>query len=286
MNGSSTVLGFLLGVVKTILLLAIVIVVGWIILVSGRAVGAPASQFGSCPQGMSCLACANYWSNFFWNAVYKAMATPGATLTGEDSFAAESSRSPELPPKRTSPVAIPARKVGSRPPVQHVGRGAHDQEPCITPNGRPVCDATHGNGCWGTIERFCRPGDRLTRVSSWGLASIKHGQTLTTREIGDILFINAPCELPLAQAESMRRAWISPGRIGCWYPTLDDGYTFVSDDGMFQHATNPYEVLPFAWMHTDGTLTVDDPKYNYAEALRDYYARLTAKVHKPWNEQP
>ncbi len=100
------------------------------------------------------------------------------------------------------------------------------------------------------------------------------GDTTNVRKMvtGDVLpassllmlwYVSKPCDLPLANASDMLSyAQNTAFGRGCWYPTLDGGYTTVLSNGMTQHSPMPVESFPRGTLNADRSVTITEPGYD------------------------
>jgi hypothetical protein len=76
-----------------------------------------------------------------------------------------------------------------------------------------------------------------------------------------MLFLREACPLPLADAEKMLRAWTAPGVVGCWYPTITNEFVIIDRFGTHENSA-PWQILPQASLHPDGSLTLTEIGYD------------------------
>ncbi len=131
--------------------------------------------------------------------------------------------------------------------------------------------------------------DRHVRVFTNRPDDMADGASFQADEIITILFVTEPCPLQLKQHESMRRAWQARGayQIGCWYPTVDSGFTLIAGDGTFSHNLMAAECYPLALLHPDGSVTIDDPNYgSWREALQRFNDEKLSELFQRGSERP
>ncbi len=73
------------------------------------------------------------------------------------------------------------------------------------------------------------------------------GAVLPLAKVRTILYLDVPCKLPLVDTKGMYQMADNTG-VGCWYPTLDRGYTIIQETGYTFHAPwleHSFEVAVF-----------------------------------------
>lgn len=92
-----------------------------------------------------------------------------------------------------------------------------------------------------------------------------------------ILFLKEPCPLPLTDRDEMLRAWVSPGRVGCWYPTLGYHFVFVDNLGV-QPNEGFWPTFPQAALLKDGTIKLTEPGYDSATYLDQVLKTISSEM--------
>jgi hypothetical protein len=81
----------------------------------------------------------------------------------------------------------------------------------------------------------------------------------------EILYLDAPCELPIMGAANMHRKIDIVGNVGCWYSSLGGGFVSIGPDGYTRH--DSFWIFESAILHADTrTLTVVDDEAGKALA--------------------
>jgi hypothetical protein len=96
------------------------------------------------------------------------------------------------------------------------------------------------------------------------------GDTIPGALLNTILFTQEPCPLELGNKEQLLRAWMSYAshQLGCWAPTIDDGFIFIGSLPELTHASQiPWEAYPRGLLHEDGSVTITEPNYDSATFL-------------------
>ncbi|MBS0416682.1 MAG: hypothetical protein JSR66_03140 [Proteobacteria bacterium] len=107
--------------------------------------------------------------------------------------------------------------------------------------------------------------------------------------LNTILFLDEPCSLPLADAAHMHRAWMASGayQVGCWYPTVDDGFVFV---GAMPELTRKSEIswksYPQGALRPDGSVTIVEPNFDSNTFMSNVENARAMEVFKHRNEKP
>jgi hypothetical protein len=110
--------------------------------------------------------------------------------------------------------------------------------------------------------------DRLVRIflaTNGSDPIVVTGGTVSGNQIRTLLFLSEPCPLDIVGKEHMRRAWQVAGayQVGCWYPTLDDEYTYINGAGeLFHHEGIYWQSYARGVLHPDGTVTVTEPDFD------------------------
>ena len=124
-----------------------------------------------------------------------------------------------------------------------------------------------------TLKTLNTMTGRLIRVFAAGQS--RTGDTLVPSQMSQMLFMNEPCSLSIAGSENMRRAWFALGayQVGCWYPTQDGAYVVIYGSGQIYAQKAPWEAMPRALLHPDGTATITEPNYESGTFERDVYKK-------------
>jgi hypothetical protein len=96
-----------------------------------------------------------------------------------------------------------------------------------------------------------------------------------------ILFSAEACPLALEDKRNAFRARMNfaTHQLGCWHPTLDDGFVFVGSLPELTHISQVvWEAFPRALLHTDGSATIIEPDY-------DSETFLATVTNKKWMER-
>lgn len=120
------------------------------------------------------------------------------------------------------------------------------------------------------------PQDNAPRVT---------GYVVLANQVIELLFTGEPCPLPLAGSEDMRRAWSVPGIVGCWYPTVDGRYAFVSES-FTRRGDNPLMTVPRAILHPDSTATITEPNYSTSWEAGQAVRWAQEQAHKAFGQEP
>lgn len=110
--------------------------------------------------------------------------------------------------------------------------------------------------------------DRLVRVFVPWTASdppVFTGDSVPSSKIHTLLFLKEPCPLHIEGAKEMYRAWRIAGayQLGCWYPTLQDEYTYINGAGQVFHSPGDYwGAYPKGLLHADGSVTITEPDFD------------------------
>jgi hypothetical protein len=87
----------------------------------------------------------------------------------------------------------------------------------------------------------------------------------------------------------MQRAWQYAGAYqrGCWYPGRGGDWQFMGQiDRMDYHHTDPWEAMPRALLHADGSATITEPNYDSRTFMSDWYARRNAHLFDHLHDKP
>jgi hypothetical protein len=97
------------------------------------------------------------------------------------------------------------------------------------------------------------------------------GDRIWLRSVQQLLFTTEPCSLPQYDGPDAHRAWQRLGayQIGCWYPTSDGG-ALVTDGAGHASGVSRVEMsmFPRGLLHVDGSITITEPNYDTATAIR------------------
>lgn len=104
------------------------------------------------------------------------------------------------------------------------------------------------------------------------------GSTVQPVDFGfHVLYTAQACKL--VGHENMRRYYNGGfGRSGCWYPTTDDGFTYVLSDGHVFHEKTPVEVYARGTINPDGTVTITEPNFESSEFYSTVATRRAMRV--------
>jgi len=133
--------------------------------------------------------------------------------------------------------------------------------------------------------------DRLVRVF-WApdpnQPPVLTGDQAPTDKIITLLFIKEPCALDIMGSGHMRRAWQAAGayQVGCWYPTLQDEYTYINGIGQMFHSEGVYwEAYPRGALHSDGSVTITEPNFDSQKFFYEVSQRITLEHIRALNKQ-
>jgi hypothetical protein len=130
--------------------------------------------------------------------------------------------------------------------------------------------------------------DRPVRIYFTGPETL--GQSVPLARILTILFVNAPCPLPIVGAERMRRLWQQQGayQIGCWYPTIPHGFTTIDGLGHIHANDVPWQAFPRALLHAANSATITEPGFDHIDAFLNRVASaiLMAEIRDHQHERP
>jgi hypothetical protein len=128
----------------------------------------------------------------------------------------------------------------------------------------------------------CKKATTPERVRIFSLARNKRfvtGDTISPPDANFRLYLDKPCKLPVENANNMHYFYLQVGRfprIGCWYPTLDDGYVILYGNGTAE--TQPsWEMLPRASLNSDGSATITEQDYDSETAVKKF---MDSRVEK------
>lgn len=122
-----------------------------------------------------------------------------------------------------------------------------------------------------------------------------HGQRWVTGDavpadrIITILFVEEPCPLRIVGRATMYRAWAATGayQLGCWYPTIDGNYVFVGQLASLTYASGaPWEMLPRAELHPDGSATITERDYNSETFVAAVLNRRALQLFENTQQKP
>lgn len=130
--------------------------------------------------------------------------------------------------------------------------------------------------------------DRKVRIFFAG--NYANAASVPASAINTILFLKEPCALDVVNGRNMLRAWMALGshQLGCWYPTIGDGYVMIDGFGN-EHASRVYwESFPHAWLHADGTATIDEPGFTDMASFMAQvdHAKLMQEISSHQHDKP
>lgn len=106
-------------------------------------------------------------------------------------------------------------------------------------------------------------GDRLVRIQ-FSCPRCTYGDTVPLSAVQEMLFLDEPCSLDIADAPAMHREWsaLAAHQVGCW-GELADGTFVTVDSHVFRYHRQPVTplFLPLAKLHSDDTLTIVQPGF-------------------------
>ena len=141
------------------------------------------------------------------------------------------------------------------------------------------------------------PTDRFVRIfvevpdssAPHNVRRLVTGDTVPADSLITILFLVEPCQLNVAGAENMHRAWQRLGayQLGCWYPTQDDHWVFVGQLSQLNRVNPVYwESYPRAMLHADGSATIIEPHYDSDTFDAQISGRKTEELPSHLHERP
>jgi hypothetical protein len=122
--------------------------------------------------------------------------------------------------------------------------------------------------------------DRSIRIFLYTQADEKPlftGDRVPSNKRLKLLFLQEPCPLHIVGSQDMHRAWVAAGayQVGCWFPTLQDEYTYINGMGQEFHAQGDFwQAYPRAALHPDGSITITEPDFD----SRRFFTDVTQQI--------
>ena len=115
------------------------------------------------------------------------------------------------------------------------------------------------------------------------------GDRIPKEELAVILFTREPCPLNIPDKRNTYRAWHRTGRdqLGCWYPTTDQGYVFVTRiESESSKSSAFWATYPRAKLHDDGSATITQANYNSETFLKNFLAERMNHMFDHVHDKP
>lgn len=128
---------------------------------------------------------------------------------------------------------------------------------------------------WGK-KVFVRFDTRPTVTGHWVT-----GDTMPAPAIVEIFYVQQLCHLQLAAADNMRYYYnLLSHHEGCWFPTMDGGYTTVNNDGFTDHASQPMEEYPMGLLYPDNSFKIQSADFDSQTWQMDVMKKLIARLNE------